>query len=128
MIAMVSALHLETGDVAYPIAYFSMEDTPPAKLHQPWLRQDLWFKTETGDASWLIANDDWDFDLASWVARNQLWWVAERDGKFLALSAESGEICPYLDISGERRPQTITGGSRTLGDPPTGVPFDPFAD
>ena len=72
MVAVVSELKLETGDRAFPVAYFSEQDIPPAKLHQTWLRQDLWFKTETGDTSCLIANDTWDFDLAPCIERKQL--------------------------------------------------------
>lgn len=128
MIAVVSELHLETGDVAYPIAYFSKQNIPPAKLHQPWLRQDLWFKTESGDASWLIANDTWDFDLARWVERKQLGWLAERKGAVLALTSDSGESCPYLELPGERRPQVLVGGARAFGELPTGVPFNPYEE
>lgn len=128
MVAVVHRLRLETGDVAYPIAYFSEQAIPPKRLHQPWLRQDLWFKTESGDASWLIANDKWDFDLAAWVARGQLRWVAEEPPPPRALGADSGAACPYLDLPGERRPQVLRKGTRGLGDLPTGVPFNPYEE
>jgi hypothetical protein len=128
MVAVIRELKLETGDVAYPIAYFSDQDIPPAKLHQPWLRQDLWFKTEDGDASWLIANDKWDFDLKPWLEQKRLRWVIELDGEFVIRDVDSGKVCPYLDLPGERRPQVLNTGEREFADPPTGVPFNPFEE
>ena len=128
VIAVVSELKLETGDIAYPIAYYSREKISPVKLHQHWLRQDLWFKTETGDASWLIANDTWDFELGAWVAKKQLGWMVERDGTPQVMSADSGESCPYLKLPGERRPQVIVAGERDFDELPTGVPFNPFEE
>ena len=126
MIAVISELKVQTGDVAYPVAYFSMEEIPPARLHQPWLRQDQWLKTEEGDASWLIATDPWDFDLKPWVDQKKVWWVGERKGNPVALSADSGVACPYLNLPGERKPQIIIDGERDFDDLPSGVPVEPF--
>ena len=125
MVAVIGELKVKTGDVAYPVSYFSEQEIPPARLHQPWLRQDLWFKTENGDASWLIATDPWDFDLKPWVDQKKVWWVGERKGKPAALSADSGP-CPYLNLPGERLPQILIDGERGLDELPTGVPINPF--
>lgn len=126
MVAVIGELRVETGDVAYPVAYFSEQDIPPPKLHQHWLREGLWFKTESGEASWLIANDAWDFELKPWIDRKKLWWMGERNGRRVALSSDSGASCPYLNLPGERRPQIIAGGERDLVDLPSGVPLNPF--
>ena len=128
MVAVVSQLKLHTGDVAYPIAYFSEEEIPPQELHQPWLRPDLWFKTPEGAAAWLIANDTWDFDLKPWVDSRKLRWVAERKGKSVVLAGDSGIPCPYLNLGGEKRPQLIVAGDRDLGELPTGEPLSPFEE
>lgn len=124
MVAVMHRVELQTGDVAWPIAYFSSDETPPWQLHQDWTRPERWFKAEDGSDSWLLANDTWDFDLAPWIERGQLRWVAERGGKLVTLGA--GERCPWLDVPGDRVPQELAGGVRELGDPPTGEAAAPF--
>ncbi len=128
MVAVIHRLALDTGELAYPIAYFSEEDIGPERLHQPWLRQDLWFKTEAGDSSWLISNDEWDFDLDPYIAIGKVWWVDERGRSPIAVTASSGARCPYVGLPGDRRPQSIAEGERELIEPPTGVPFNPFVE
>src|SRR5688572_13518754 len=125
MVAVISEIKVQTGDVAYPVAYFSEEEIRPEKLHQFWLRPDLWFKTEAGEASWIIANDAWDFDLKPWIDRKKLWWVGEKKGKPVALSVDAGP-CPFLNLPGERLSQSVSFGERELGGVPTGVPVSPF--
>ena len=63
MIAVVGRIELETGDVAYPIAYFSDKKTRATDLHATWLRSEYWFKDESGNSCWNISNDEWSFDL-----------------------------------------------------------------
>src|SRR5262245_45399878 len=127
MVAVISRLDLATGDVAYPIGYFSEEDIPDHRLHQPWLRQDLWFKNKSGGTSWLIANDPWDFELAPWIERGKLRWIRTGDAESRVVGPESG-ACPYLELEGERAPQAISGGERELLEPPDGTQVDPFTD
>jgi len=126
MVAVIGEVRSQTGDVGYPVAYFSEQEIAPEKLHQFWLRQDFWFKTEAGDASWIIASDTWDFDLKPWVDKKKVLWVGEKDGKPAALSADSGKPCPYVNLPGERRPQIVSFGEREWGEVPSGVPFNPF--
>lgn len=123
MVAVIHRLEMATGDVAWPIAYFSGEEIPPWRLHQHWTRPELWFKTESGDSSWVIKNDTWDFDLAPWVAKGQLRWVASEGAKLVAVGAGN---CPYAGIGGDHLPQELSGGERELGDAPSGEPVEPF--
>ncbi len=123
MRAVVHRVPLETGDVAYPIAYFSTEAIDDRRLHQFWLRQDLWFKNAAGGTSWLIANDVWDFDLAPWVEQGLVGWVRP---DLRVADRDSGEPFPYSDLPGDRAPQSIARGRRSLLPLPNGVMVDPF--
>lgn len=126
MVAVVSRLELATGDTAYPITYFSDRPTEPASLHQFWLRQDMWFTDEAGRRGFIIANDAWDFDLAPWVAQGKLKWIAPGDDSGAVVDAASGATCPYLDLPGDRQPQSLEAGERDLLEPPDGTPVNPF--
>jgi hypothetical protein len=128
MAAVVGEVRLVTGDIAYPVAYFSDQDLPPAALHQPWLRQQLWFLNDEGSESWVVANDLWDFDLEPYIAAGRLFWLREKDGRYELLGADSGERCPYVDLPGDRQPQMLISGTRELMELPDGEPLDPFAD
>jgi len=128
MVAVVSQVDLETGDTAYPIVYYSREAIPPQKLHQFWLEQDFWFELEGGKSGWLIANDEWDFDLHPWIAAGKLRWIRPGDPKMQVFNGENGEPCPYLNLPGERYPQSIAFGERNLMELPDGTPVDPYPD
>jgi hypothetical protein len=128
MVCVVSQLTLTTGDTAYPIAYFSPEEIAPQQLHQPWLRQELWFPTEEGSHAWLIANDVWDFDLRPWIASGKLRWIEPGDAEARVVDGRGGRACPYVDLPGERVPQLISTGDRELLELPDGTPINPFED
>jgi len=128
MVAVVHRLTLETGDTAYPVAYFSEEEIDPSLLHQHWLRADLWYKDEDGAAGWIIANDAWDFDLAPWLASGKLRWLREGPKGPEASEPAVAKECPYAGLSGQPMQQIIVDGERELVPPPNGVPFDPFQE
>ena len=128
MIAVASRLELVTGDLAYPIAYFSPEDIPPIDLHQFWLRQDFWFKQEDGSSGWSIANDVWDFDLAPWVETGQLRWIEPGDPDGEVVDVTSGKPCPFLDLPGDRFPQVLAWEEREFLDLPDGTAVNPYED
>src|SRR5262249_20398865 len=99
MVAVIARVECETGDTAYPISYWSTAEIPALDLHQPWLRQERWV-----DGAWSILTDPWDFDLARWFDLGKLaWWDAE-SGR--VIDGRSGEPCPFLDLPGERAPQS----------------------
>lgn len=126
MIAVISRLELTTGDTAYPIAYFSQEKISPRSLHQSWLRQEHWFPLEDGKEAWFIANDVWDFDLQPWIDAGKLRWIRAGDAGGLVIGKDSGETCPYLNLPGDRFPQALSMGNRSLSDLPDGTPINPF--
>jgi hypothetical protein len=128
MVAVVARLDLANGDVAYPVGYFSSEEIRPERLHQHWLRQDLWFKTADGGTSWLIQNDPYDYELGPWIEREKLLWIRPGDADAKLVGKGDGEACPYLGLDGERLPQSISGGERAFLDAPNGQPFDPYAE
>ena len=128
MVAVISQLKLENGDTAYPIGYFSKEDILPQLLHQNWLQVEYWFKLDDGEPAWLIANDKWDFDLAPWIEKGKLFWINPGDAEWRVQSRESKVKCPYLDLPGERVPQSIAWGERELLDLPDGTEVNPYED
>ena len=128
MVAVISRLELATGDIAYPVAYYSQEKIPGSALHQFWTRPELWFTDEKGDKGWTVSNDAWDFELAPWIERAKVRWIRPGDTKAKVIGPESGEPCPYVGLPGDRMPQVLGGGERVLDDPPDGEPADPFSD
>jgi hypothetical protein len=127
MVAVISSLPLETGDIAYPVVYFSTEEIPQTRLHQFWLQQEHWFEVD-GKSGWFIANDIWDFDLEPWVRSGQLRWINPGDPKGRVIDGHNGRACPYLGIRGDRFPQSIAFGERELLALPDGTPINPFEE
>ncbi|MEO5989141.1 MAG: hypothetical protein ABIU54_13515 [Candidatus Eisenbacteria bacterium] len=126
MCAVISQLTLEHGDIAHVIAYYSNEPLPQQKLHQHWLRQDLWFPNASGGTSWLTMNDPHDFALAPWIESAQVKWIAPGDNDLVVQTGTAG--CPYLGLPGDPHPQMLSGGQRLLLKIPDGGPIDPFED
>jgi hypothetical protein len=124
--AVIARLELATGDIAYAISYWCEAQIPPANLHQPWLRQELWFKNSQGVEGWTIANDPWDFSLEPWIAAGKLFWVDPATGGLF--DRNSAVRCPFLGLEGYRQPQLLSGGERTLLDLPDGAILNPFDD
>ncbi|HEV2331448.1 MAG TPA: hypothetical protein VGY56_21910 [Verrucomicrobiae bacterium] len=128
MVAVISRLQLDTGDTAYPITYFSAEEIPHAKLHQFWLRQDYWFETDNGESSWLIANDVWDFNLEPWLSSGKLRWTEGNGAAMHLVEVRDPKLCPFLNLPGDRQPQSLGFGKRKLLDLPDGTTVSPFED
>jgi hypothetical protein len=128
MVAVVSRLQPETGDIAYPVAYYSPEEIPQQRLHQHWLQQEHFFEIEAGKSSWLIANDVWDFDLEPWIRSGKLRWTDPDDSGALVPAGDAGGRCPYLDLTGDRFPQGLAGGQRELMELPDGTAINPYED
>lgn len=126
MVAVVGRLELSSGDNAYPIAYFSQEDIPARDLHQPWLRQEMWYENEDGAVVWAIRDDEWDFELEPYVASGQLMWIQPAGEGHEVLAHDSGLVCPYLDRPGERLPQSLEDGERVFLELPEGGVVNPF--
>ena len=128
MIAVVSRVEFATGDLAYPIAYFSTEKFPGSALHQFWTRPEHWFTDDEGNRSWTVATDLWDFDLAPYVASGKLRWIEPGDAEMRVRDGLTGGRCPYVGLPGDRLPQLLGGGERDLEDLPSGNPAQPFEE
>lgn len=125
MIAVVSTVPLENGYTTFPIAYFTDVTPDPFDLTHPWTRTTLGGR-RNGEPFWTIKNDPWDFELDAWVQSGKLRWIAPGDPAFRVMSAPSP--CPYIGLSGLRKPIVIEEGNtmRALT-PPDGRPVgDPF--
>lgn len=127
MLAVISKTTLATGDVAYPIAYFSDHDIHPRYLHQSWCRTTHWFPNATGAQSWTIANYLFDFDLQPYALKKQLRWF-DLDAPHAGVKTSDDEPCPFLDLPGDRERQIIAFGERDVMGLPTGELINPFDD
>lgn len=127
MRAVVSRVELATGDIGYPIAYFSEKPTRHEDLHQFWGRLDYWFKKDGSDAQWLASNAEWDFELGPYLDDGRLGFILPDDPDRVWHRSDPGcPPCPYENLPGERAPQAIVGGELETLDLPNGVPFNPF--
>jgi hypothetical protein len=128
MVAVVSRLEMESGDVAYPVVYYSEEEIPERRLHQFWLKAELWLTLESGQSGWLTANDVWDFDLAPWVESGRLRWIAPGNRDMVVEDGTGGGSCPFIGLRGDRFPQLLAFGTRDLLDLPDGTSIVPYDD
>lgn len=133
VVAVMSRVRLENGDLAYPIAYYAEDrDTiEPIELHQPWLREDYWFTDDEGNISWSISNDVWDFELEPWLRSGKLRWVdleAEEPTVRRLAPDEPLETCPWARLDGQRQPQAFGEGAREWLPLPDGEMIYPFED
>ena len=127
MCAVICQIATDVGDIAHAITYWSKRDISPRRLHQFWLRQELWFEGAHG-SGWMVANDVWDFNLEPWINSGRLRWISPDDPKHRVLGADSGQSCPFVNAVGERRPQTFSRGRRDLGTAPDGRIINPFVE
>jgi hypothetical protein len=125
MRAVAGRVEMPTGDVAWPISYWSTEEIDPKDLHQPWCRDMYWFPGETGESGWSIANDPWDFDLRRWVQAGKLSW-ADLDASPPVLRPDASPL--LAERPGERRPQLLAKGSRQFLPLPDGARVVPFGE
>lgn len=124
MQAVLSRLLLPSGDIAYLIAYYSKDPIHGGLLHQPWARDSYEIIDEEGEyVGWGAANSEWDFDLQPWIDQGKVSWIEPGDS---TLTLVNSGVCPYVNLSGERRPQILHQGNRVLGELPDGRPLQPF--
>lgn len=108
MVAVLHALEMANGYRAYPIAYFAEHPPPPEQLTSEWARPWFAYTTQLGEPGWRLAGDAWDFELAPWLERGNLQWCDPKSGE-QAPTRDAARSCPYLDLSGERRPLVVRG-------------------
>ena len=125
MQVVVSRVELPSGDIAWPISYWSPEEIPPQKLHQPWCRNTFWFTLPSGQVGWSIANHPWDFDLRKWAQAGKLAWA---DVATVPPAVRRDDLEFLYDMPGDRRPQLFQQGRRILLPLPDGTTVIPFGE
>jgi hypothetical protein len=124
MRAVIGRLEMKTGDIAYPIAYFSDVKTRAIDLCASWLQVEYWFKDESGNSGWNITNDEWSFDLEKYIADGRLGWV-DLAAKKPRVKSSAGK-CPFVGLEGVQQPQIIYTGDHDFLPAPTGELVCPF--
>jgi len=95
---------------AFPIVYFKRSDTPLDRPNE-WGRNRYQRIDAEGRFAWGERFEDparYDYELAPWIARGQLLWIAPGD-ESLTLRATTDD-CPYLGLEGGRAPQHLEEG------------------
>jgi hypothetical protein len=96
--------------VGYVVAYFA-PSPPGITLFDEWGRNDYRVFDAGVAVAWDRSEDStaMDFDLAPWIEREQVVWIAPGDED---LRLRSGtEDCPYLPLSGTREGQRFQFGA-----------------
>jgi hypothetical protein len=114
MTAVVSAIPMVDGAVAYPVAYFAPRRPPVQALTASWARTNFVFTTQLGEHGWRRAlepagaqgEEVWDFALGRYLDTGQLRWC-DPAGNRTTLSTAPASDCPFLGLSGSLAPQVI---------------------
>ncbi len=96
---------------AWPVVYFSARPLPDQPGLDTWGLSNHMSLNEDGsysiESSWSLPSD-YDYDLAPWIRRGRLLWIAPGD-ESLELHATVSD-CPYLDLPGSRDPVLLRNG------------------
>ncbi len=125
MVAVVSAIPMANGYTAYPIAYFSEQEPPPASLTQTWRKRQYTYRLPNGASGWDIKADPWDFDLRPWVEQNKLHWIDPGDDRFM-VHGGTWLSFPYKDLRGLREQVIIKNDTLRSLSPPNNETIEPF--
>ena len=98
MKAVVSKIEFGSGDILYPIVYFSTEPPEKRALTADW-DDNQYERCE-------VPKDKWDFHLRPWVESGHvLWCEPSEDG--LALSTQPADACPFYGLKGHLGKQFV---------------------
>ncbi len=123
--AVISRFTLGTGDIAYPISYFSEAPIPQTDLHQEWRMQSWMIKNADGaPVGHEIANDPWEFDLEEWFDKEKLYWTEPGDQE---MTLKTGRPNPFEGASGTRQKQIVGSGKVKLSGAPDGSDDEYYA-
>ena len=110
MRAVVSSLPVG-GHTAYLVSYFAAPPPPAVRRINAWARNQYELCDAKGNYKWGEGIEDpatFDYDLAPWISRGQLSWIAPGD-KTLTLRTTADD-CPYLAVEGPHKPQHLQLG------------------
>lgn len=117
MKAVVGRLPMENGCVTYPIAYFALVKPAPERLAPSWARARY-----TWPGGWDYDIKVWDFDLLPWLKQGKLKWCPPESGNRV-LAQDPPELCPYLNLAGERKQIEVKGELVMKTGVPDGIPY-----
>jgi hypothetical protein len=114
MVAVLAAIPMVDGAVAYPVAYFAPRRPPIQSLTAPWARTNFVYTTQLGEHAWRRADeptgapgdDTWDFELGRWADSGQLRWCDPGSDR-TSLSSAAPSECPFVGLPGSRAFQVI---------------------
>ncbi len=96
---------------AFCIAYFAPDEIDGVEWPNDWGANERWAEGGASYGGWTEApdfEDEWDFDLAPWIQRGKLLWIAPGD-RSLTLQ-NSLQACPFLNLPGARSMQYAQDG------------------
>ena len=107
IVAVIS--HIKIGNYdAYPVVYFSKIKQNDTERINTW-GTDMYIVHESDNTGFMSATydeeDDYDFDLAPWIEKGKLLWIAPDDDDMTLHTTI--DDCPYLNIEGYRYPVII---------------------
>lgn len=98
MKAVVSKIEFASGDILYPIVYFSTEPPEKRALTADW-DDNQYERCE-------VPKDKWDFHLRPWVESGHVLWCEPSDDG-LALSTQPADACPFYGLKGHLGKQFV---------------------
>ncbi len=99
---------------AYVVVYFSKDKTTEIERINTWGTGMYIAEDSEGLAvmgSTFDDEDEYDFDIATWIKKGKLKWIALKDESFVLQNTVDN--CPYIDVPGERYPVLIHKGIKT---------------
>ena len=125
VLAVVSHVRIGVHD-GYAIVYFSQQQ-PAIKRANTWGTNEYTVLRADGERGWDAASEweaDLDFELAPWIERQKLKWIAPGDASMTLRDTVDG--CPYIGVAGRReyvriRAGEVWGPSDVLAPPVSGT-------
>jgi hypothetical protein len=96
---------------AFCIAYFAPDEVDGVEWPNDWGANERWAEGGATYGGWTEApdfEDEWDFDLAPWIQRGKLLWIAPGDRSLTLQNSLQG--CPFLNLPGTRSMQYVQDG------------------
>jgi hypothetical protein len=108
--AVLSAIDIG-GHQGYAVAYFAQPLPYDLPRINTWGANMYWLTDPQGEPGWNTAREvpeEFDFDLAPWMAQGRLHWIAPGDQSLTLRNTPDG--CPYLGLPGRRSLTRIQAG------------------
>lgn len=97
---------------AFAVVYFAQLPLPNVPRANEWGSDSYLRVSPDGGVGWSSVQEDpgeFDFDIAAWIERRKVLWIAPNDDNFTLQTGIEG--CPYLRLPGTRASQRIENGT-----------------